>query len=110
MRHNDQRTVCDTGSQAYCTNANTILSDQCRKYVDRVVKTKNDSAYKDRVRFASNSTKTITDYCNALSDVAHKAINGVIVASPTLDHPLRQEQAFKNSVVQYVVNRGGRSR
>ncbi|KAG6961388.1 hypothetical protein JG688_00009115 [Phytophthora aleatoria] len=95
--------ACDTGAQAYCSSANTILSDQCRDYTNRVIGTKNNSAFAGKVLLASNSSKTTVDYYNALSDAGLTAIQGTIVNNPTLDHPLMQDSAFKSKVGRSVM-------
>ncbi|KAG6949377.1 hypothetical protein JG687_00014904 [Phytophthora cactorum] len=97
------KAACDTGAKAYCSSANTILSDQCREYTNRVIGTKKNSAFSGKVFLATNSNKTIVDYYNALSDAGLTAIQGAIVTNPSLEHPFMQDSTFKAKVGKSVM-------
>ena len=73
---NELKTICDTGSQQYCTTGSNIYKPECKAYLTRVVGNaaadKTGKTYANPIRIPVSTdksipTQTAKDYYNALS-------------------------------------------
>lgn len=93
---NELKTICDTGSQQYCTTGSNIYKPECKTYLTRVVGNaaadRTGKLYANPIRIPVSTDKTKTtqtakDYYNALSlSIAKLPLTGAtLISADTAD-------------------------